>query len=118
MEALLNEDSLMELCLQLDIDDYQLYTEADGSVCSPAEEGHSVVIVSMEDMVALRDALRASEGGGHTLTTKLVAIPKEGYVSLSDADFDANLNAIAAFESLEDVDSVEHNIDMTDVQIQ
>jgi hypothetical protein len=38
---------------------------------------------------------------------------KDGFISLSDDKFDANVAAIDAFDALDDVDSVETNIDFT-----
>ena len=61
-------------------------------------------------MATLRDSLRAS---GVALETSLAFVPKEGNMVLNDEDFEKTNAAIDAFLALDDVDSVEHNIDMT-----
>jgi transcriptional/translational regulatory protein YebC/TACO1 len=92
------------------VDDYELRDEVDGCPLSPAEEGRAVVFVQLQDMAAMRDKLR---GSGVQLEVRLAAVPLDGFVSVADEDLEANLAAIDAFEALDDVDSVEHNIDMT-----
>jgi len=67
------------------------------------------VYVDLKDMATLRDALRAKN---LQVVTRLVSVPMEGFVSVNDEDFDSNVAAIDAFEALDDVDTVEHNIDM------
>jgi transcriptional/translational regulatory protein YebC/TACO1 len=107
--AVLDEEKLMEICLESGVDDYELRTEVNGSPLNPTEEGKCVVFVDQKDMSNLRDALKAA---GHQLETSLAAIPKDGDVTLSEEDFNLNMDAIDAFMALDDVDSVEHNIDM------
>lgn len=109
VNAVLVEDEVMELCLDSGVDDYLLKTEIDGCFSSPQEENKSVIYVDLKDMGPLRDILRSK---GRTVETSIAALPKEGYMTLSDEDFDLNMNAIDAFEGLDDVDSVEHNIDL------
>jgi transcriptional/translational regulatory protein YebC/TACO1 len=110
LQTVIDEDKLMEICLENGVDDYELRTAVDGNPLGPQEEGKASVYVDVKDMAALRDALRA---GGFELETVLAAVPKEGVVALSDEDFDKNMDAMDAFLALDDVDSVEHNIDMT-----
>lgn len=107
--ALVTEDAIMELCLKHDIEDYALHTTVDGGNLSPAEEGHSVVLVDMKDMGAMRDALTDN---GYTPSSRLVSAPLEGFVTVSDDEYDANMAAIDAFEALDDVETVEHNINL------
>ena len=57
----------------------------------------------MKDMAALREALKAKE---YVLETCLAAVPKEGTITLSDEDFQLNMDAIDKFLELDDVDSV------------
>lgn len=111
LACLIDENLLMELCLENGVDDYDIRTTVDGCPLNPSEDGKSVVYVNMKDMAVLRDALRAKD---IHVETKLAYLPLEGFVSLNDVDFDANMTAIEAFESLDDVDSIEHNINMTD----
>ena len=110
IHEVINEELLLELCLENGIDDYTLITEGNGDIQDSVEHNHSVIYVNTKDMVVLRNIL--SERKCH-IETKLVNIPTEGYVSQSDADFEANMAAIAAFDALDDVDYVEHNIDMS-----
>jgi YebC/PmpR family DNA-binding regulatory protein len=111
LNKMIDEDSLMEVCLENDIDDYILNTVADGSVVSPTEEGKCVVFVDVKEMGVLRNALLAKE---YQVETCLRAVPKEGFMACSDEDYELNMAAMEAFEALDDVDSVEHNMDMTD----
>jgi YebC/PmpR family DNA-binding regulatory protein len=110
VNALLDDDMLMELCLENGIDDYTLHVAADGGNLSPSEEGKSAVYVQPSDMAPMRDALLAKK---HSAECRLVSIPVDGFVSLSDADYEANMAAIDAFNALDDVDQVEHNIDLS-----
>ena len=105
----LEEDSLMEMCLELGVDDYDLRTEVNGCPLNPSEEGKCVVYVQGSDMAVLRDHLRTL---GLDVDTSIAAVPKAGFMSVSDEDFELNMTAIDAFEALDDVDSVEHNVDM------
>ena len=61
------------------------------------------IYVDMKDMAALREALKAKE---YVLETCLAAVPKEGTITLSDEDFQLNMDAIDKFLELDDVDSV------------
>ena len=106
--GLLEEDYILDLCLQGGVDDFELRTKVDGNLLSPKAEGKSVVYVSVNDMTAMRDALR---NAGHQLETSLAAVPKAGFMTISEEDFELNMAAVDAFEELDDVDSVEHNID-------
>lgn len=108
VNKILDEEELMEICLECDVDDYDLKAEVDGLPTSPSEEGSCVVLAEPTDMAKLRDALI---GKGFEVQTRLAAVPMEGYSSLSDEDYEANTKAIDAFLALDDVDSVEHNMD-------
>lgn len=107
----IEEDALMEMCLESNVDDYKLHTEANGGVLCPTEEGHSSIYVNLNDLSAMRDVFAARKIPAQS---RLVSVPVDGFVSLDDASFDANMAAIDAFEALDDVDVVEHNIDMAD----
>lgn len=109
--AVLDEEMLMELCLECGVDDYDLRTDIDGCPLNPSEEGKSVIYVAMTDMAAIRDALREKE---YEISTKLANVPLDGFIRVNDSEFAQNIAAIEAFEELDDVDLVEHNIDMTD----
>ena len=107
----ITEDELMEICLENNVDDYILNIDVDGGFLSPSDEGKSVIFVDLKDLAALRDALRAKN---YLVEASIAAVPKEGFVTISDEDFDLNMAAIDAFEALDDVDSIEHNIDLRD----
>lgn len=109
LSTLIDEDKLLEICLECDVEDYELRTAVDGNPLNPSDEGKCVIYVESKDMASLRDALRSRD---FVLETSLAAVPKEGTIAISDEDFDLNMAAIEAFEALDDVDSVEHNIDM------
>lgn len=106
---ILEEDRLMELCLENNVDDFILRTAADGCNMSPTTVGHSTIFVALKDLANMREALASKQ---YTVECKLVSVPVDGFVSLDDASFEANMSAIDAFEALDDVDTVEHNIDM------
>ncbi len=110
LNSVIDEEKLMELCLEAGVDDYDLRTEVDGNPTNPGEDGKCVIYVNMQDMAAIRDSLR---NAGYQLETSIANIPKDGFITLSEEDFNANVAAIDAFDALDDVDSVETNIDFT-----
>lgn len=61
------------------------------------------IYVDMKDMAALREALKTKNIEPET---SLAAVPKEGTITLSDEDFQLNMDAIDKFLELDDVDSV------------
>ena len=107
--SVLDEDKVMEMCLEAGVDDYDLRTEVTGNPLNPPEEGRSVIFVTMNDMAAMREQLTKA---GLRLETSIAACPKAGCKVLSDEHFEANMAAVEAFEALDDVDSVEHDIDL------
>jgi len=109
--ASLEEDKVMEMCLEAGVDDYDLRTAVTGNPLNPPDEGRSVVYVSMNEMAPMRDQLVAA---GLKIETSIAAVPKVGFKTLSDEHFELNMAAIAAFEALDDVDSVEHEINCED----
>lgn len=90
------------------MNDYVLNSLCDGLQSSPVAEGDTTVFVNMGDMAALRDALLVAD---YALTTSLQFVPKDGFLLLTNEEFELNMEAIDAFEALDDVDSVHHNID-------
>jgi len=109
ISAGLTEDVLMESCLNAGVDDYDFRNMVDGNPLNPSEEGKTVVYVDMKDMSAIRDALREA---GYQVETSIAAVPKDGVISVTDEEFDANIAAIEAFEELDDVDFLETNINL------
>ena len=110
VNTILDEDELMELCLENDVDDYLLYTVCDGSLTGPQSDGESSILVALDDMTSLRDGLREK---GLEVNSRLARVPLEGTIEVGDQDFEQNMAAIGAFEALDDVDSIEHNMDLT-----
>jgi len=107
--AQLEEDNVLEMCLDAGVDDFILRNTANGCLMNPKEDGKSTVYVSLTDMPAMREALMSADIPVES--TSLASIPKNGFTVLSDEDFELNMIAIDAFDELDDVDSVEHNID-------
>ena len=108
---MLTEDILLELCLECGVDEYELNTRPDGSQFAPEEEGKQVIYVAMSDMLSLRDALSAAR---YKVTNSLQYIPTAGVIDISEEDFEKNMDAIDALNELDDVDSVETNINMVE----
>jgi transcriptional/translational regulatory protein YebC/TACO1 len=108
---MISEDKLMELCLECGVDDYELRTTVDGNQLNPSEENKAAIYVDLLDMGAMRDALRAA---GFAVETSIRHVPKDSFVALGDSDFEALMTAVDAFLALDDVDSVEHNVDMAE----
>lgn len=109
IKQVMDEEELMTLCLENNVDDYELLTEVTGCPLNPMEEGQSVVFVDMKDMATLRDVLREKN---IAVEARLQSVPMDGFVGVTDEEFDLNMAALSAFEALDDVDSIEHNIDM------
>ena len=108
--SILKEEELLEICLFLSIDDYDLRVISDGNIANPLANGNSTVYVNATDMTALRDHLISKDYKLNVIGLRM--IPNDGLVKLNEDDLDLNLNAIDALEELEDVDFVEHNIDL------
>jgi transcriptional/translational regulatory protein YebC/TACO1 len=62
-------------------------------------------------MALLRDALQSLR---KEVECSIAAVPKDGLMTINDEDYEANMAAIDAFVALDDVDSIEHNIDLVD----
>lgn len=69
------------------------------------------VYVDPASVSGLRELLL--EKGLEVRATKLVNLPKL-VVDCSDEDFEGNMRVIEALEELDDVDSVEHNVDVSE----
>jgi transcriptional/translational regulatory protein YebC/TACO1 len=111
VNPVVNEDDLLNPCLENNINDYQLYTEfiAEDHPFSPSEEGHLMILTDVKDMGILRDKLREK---GHETEVKFVNIPIRGYQQIAEIAKEINLKANEALEDVEDVDTVEHDIDL------
>lgn len=101
IQPIINEDELMELCLVHDIDDYSLRKLEDTG------EKTSTVLIDIPDTNKLRDCLRSHQ---YQVSVKIQSIPKEELLSVSTEDYALNRSAIDAFEQLDDVHAVEHNM--------
>ncbi len=111
--AVLDEDAVLEMCLEAGVDDFELRTKVTGNPTDPAEEGNVVIYVDMTDMQALREQIIAAGHDG--VKTQLQYVPKAGYKEVSDEDFEKNMDALEKFEGLDDVDSVDHDMDLSDL---
>ena len=107
----LDDEKVTELCIEAGVDDFILRTDADGSPNNPQNSGDSVIYVNVSEMAIMRDYMISK---GYKLNTSLRALPLGEEMALGEEDFEANMKAILLFENLDDVDSVEHNIKMTD----
>lgn len=110
-KAIVSEEDLMNICLENNVDDYLLATNANGCPLNPAEEGSCVVYVKLQDMAIVRDKLREK---GYEVESKIAHIPLDGFVDVTEEEFEANMAAIEALEALDDVQFIEHNICMTE----
>jgi YebC/PmpR family DNA-binding regulatory protein len=111
VNAVLEEDAVLELCLEAGVDDFDLRTRVTGNPTDPSEEGKSVVFCNTDDMVKLRDALSEV---GFECSTRLTYVPKAGYRGVqNEEDFQRNLDAIAKFEECDDCDCVDHDMDLS-----
>lgn len=90
---------MIEAALEADVEDVESKVDE--------EEGITNVYVDQASVSGLRDLLQGK--GLEIRATKLVNVPKL-VVDCSDEDFESNMEVIAALEELDDVDSVEHNV--------
>ncbi len=101
--AELDEEELLEAAIETDVEDFEL-------IIAETEDGPlSIIYVEPKDTNNMVEAVKAM---GHEEGVKMELI----YVSkapseVSDEDFESNMKIIDALEELDDVDSVEHNID-------
>jgi transcriptional/translational regulatory protein YebC/TACO1 len=105
------DDQLLQLCVDEDVDNYELEERTQELVESSNWGSSSCIYVDIKDMAKLRDALRTK---GYIVSTALANIPNEGFTSIASDAMEANLAAIADFEKLNDVDSIEHNMHIPD----
>ena len=112
--GILDDESLLELCISCGIDDFESYFQTqvseDGLISDPRwprRDGEVTVFVQPTDMAALKKGLVG--GGEYRVMASIQNIPT-ATVAISDVDFETNMAAIDALMMLDDVDSVEHNI--------
>lgn len=98
----LSEDSIMEFCLDSNINDYIYRSDIEN------EPNLTIVLVDLKDSSLLIEKLQENS---YTVDCSIVHIPVEGYITISKADYEKNLLAIEEIEKVEDVDLIEHNID-------
>lgn len=101
--AEVDEEELLEAAIETDVEDFELII--DGTEDGPL----SIIYVEPKDTNNMVEAVKAM---GHEEGVKMELI----YVSkapseVSDEDFESNMKIIDALEELDDVDSVEHNMD-------
>jgi transcriptional/translational regulatory protein YebC/TACO1 len=103
VDGVVDEDTILEAALEADVEDVESKVNEEEKITS--------VFVEPASVSNLRDVLAGK--GMEIKATLLVYLPKLT-VECSDEDFEENMNVIAALEELDDVDSVEHNVDLTD----
>lgn len=108
VNSLIEEDWLLNLCLENGVDDYELRSLVNEKI-DGKETYESSIFVDVNSMTTLRDSLRTK---GLEVQTSLAYLPLAGYLAVQEKDFNANIAAIEAFEELDDVDCVEHNMAM------
>mmetsp|Transcript_15868 Transcript_15868/g.49162 ORF Transcript_15868/g.49162 Transcript_15868/m.49162 type:complete len:287 (-) Transcript_15868:47-907(-) len=110
INAALDEDDLIELALENDVDDVEA-GEPDQDMRDDGEEVKTVVFVPPNDLGAMQAAL---QGAGHDCVANLVHEPIPGtLVKCSEEDLEKNLRVLDKMVEVEDVDTVEHNIDFS-----
>mmetsp|Transcript_6127 Transcript_6127/g.18864 ORF Transcript_6127/g.18864 Transcript_6127/m.18864 type:complete len:324 (+) Transcript_6127:76-1047(+) len=110
INAALDEDDLIELALENDVDDVEA-AAPDQDTRDDGEEVKTVVFVPPNDLGAMQAAL---QGAGHDCVANLVHEPIPGtLVKCSEEDLEKNLRVLDKMVEVEDVDTVEHNIDFS-----
>jgi YebC/PmpR family DNA-binding regulatory protein len=105
-----NEDKMLEYCLEAGVEDFLFYNDVDGTPTHPSDEGDSVLYLDLHDLNKIRDTLHQND---LEIETSTAFLPGE-YLKVSAEQLEANLAAIAAFEGLDEVEKVHHNIDLLD----
>ncbi|RYY78700.1 YebC/PmpR family DNA-binding transcriptional regulator [archaeon] len=91
-----NKDELLDKALELDMSDIQFIPHIDHPV--------ETIVAKVEELGLLQDLTSSLTG-----STSLAYIPVET-VAVSEADKEKNREVIEAFEDLQDVDAVYHNM--------
>lgn len=103
----LDEDALIELALENDVDDVEA-AAPDADMRNDGEEVKTVVFVPSSDLGAMQGALADA---GHDCVANLVHEPIPGtLVDCDGEDLEKNLALLDKLVEVEDVDTVEHNI--------
>jgi transcriptional/translational regulatory protein YebC/TACO1 len=112
---LLSDERVVDLCLASEVNEYALHCNQNEThyqhMLAPTIVGESYLYVDPQDMQKLRGTLLGE--GIRVGAVTLVSLPLDGFVQINDDDLNHNLLAIAAFESLDDVEKVEHNINLS-----
>ncbi len=103
LAGVVDEDQVLEAALEADVDDVD--TKVD------EEEQVTRVLVDPTSVGNLRDVLLGK--GMEIKATVLVNVPKM-VVDCSDEDYEGNMNVVEALLAIDDVDSVEHNVNTED----
>lgn len=101
----LTEDALIDIAIEADIDDATLQTVPADEDANTDEQ--TLVFTEMEALGALRDGLA---GAGYDVVSGLASVPLT-YVSVTDDEYDTNMNCIHKLEELDDVDVIFHNME-------
>mmetsp|Transcript_12482 Transcript_12482/g.37113 ORF Transcript_12482/g.37113 Transcript_12482/m.37113 type:complete len:291 (+) Transcript_12482:91-963(+) len=107
----IDEDAAIELALENDVDDVEV-TAPDSDMRNDGEEVKSVVMVGPTELGAMVQGL---QGGDFNCVGTLVHEPIPGtLVKCSEEDLEKNLAVLDKLTEVDDVDSVEHNMDLSD----
>mmetsp|Transcript_16409 Transcript_16409/g.24638 ORF Transcript_16409/g.24638 Transcript_16409/m.24638 type:complete len:357 (+) Transcript_16409:1160-2230(+) len=100
----IDDDKLLEIAVEAEVDDY----------CSEPgdEDGTTTILTDLPGLSNMQDAL--SDAGFQVLDANLAYVPLTTVSSITDDDIQSNFAAIYALEALDDVDSVDHNMDLDD----
>uniref|UniRef100_A0A7S1XKC8 Transcriptional regulatory protein n=2 Tax=Phaeomonas parva TaxID=124430 RepID=A0A7S1XKC8_9STRA len=107
VKGLLDEEEVLEVAIEADVDDYEMSTAKNDD-----DEDITVIFTAPESMSALGSALGEMDGV-EGVTPSLVNVPKS-LMDCEDEDYDINVAAIDLLLESDDVDSVDHNMNMAD----
>jgi YebC/PmpR family DNA-binding regulatory protein len=96
-----DEEELLEAAIEQGVEDYEVL-EGD-------EEGSTMVYTDPKEVSLVWEALKATGKPEEEMQMSLAYVSKAP-VEVSEEDFDKNMEIIDVLESLDDVDSVEHNM--------
>ena len=109
-DSSITEDEVLELCMEAGIDDY-VFEEAVAPIATDDEDEGSAprVFVDQTSLKLLTTQLDA--GDVHYKSAELCYRSKAP-IDVNDEDLESNLGLIDVLEGLEDVDLVEHSMEM------
>lgn len=103
----LSEDDMIEIAIEAGVDDVELAEPDEGA--GDGENVKAVVYTAATDLGAMQAALQAAD---YDCAGGLVYVPMKR-VKMSDEALEKNLAALDRLEELDDVDSVDHNMELS-----